>query len=213
MDWTGLFSILLAFFVVAVSPGPATLAVSAFSASHGRKAGAQFGVGLGFGLAFWGIIAATGLGALLQATTHLLVAIKIAGGCYLLWLAYGAARSALRRNADLPNAADVAPSGRWLLRGLILNLSNPKAVVAWMAALAVGLRPDDGLVAVALATGGCAIIGFAIYAAYAVLFSLATIRAGYARLRRWIDGAVAGLFAIAGLALLRSALQRGATKP
>ncbi|NND41677.1 MAG: LysE family translocator, partial [Silicimonas sp.] len=30
----------------------------------------------------------------------------------------------------------------------------------------------------------------------------------YQRLRRWIDGIVAGLFAVAGLALIRSAVSR-----
>ncbi|MEX3017439.1 LysE family translocator [Gymnodinialimonas hymeniacidonis] len=213
MDWASLFSIFLAFFVVAVSPGPATLAVSTVSASHGRAAGAQFGIGLGFGLAFWGIVAATGLGAVLQTTTQLLLAIKIGGGCYLLWLAYSSARAAMRPNTTLVEERGSLPSGRWLLRGLTLNLSNPKAVVAWMAALAVGLRPDDGLAAVAVATCGCAMIGFAIYAAYAALFSLGPIRQVYAQFRRWIDGVVAGLFAIAGLALIRSAFQRGATSP
>ena len=99
IDWTGLASIFFAFFVVAASPGPATLTVSAVSAASGRKSGLIFGTGLSIGLAFWGLVAATGLGAVLQASTHLLVAQKIAGGIYLLWLAFGSARSALRATA------------------------------------------------------------------------------------------------------------------
>jgi len=212
-EWTGLVAIFAAFFVVAVSPGPATLAVSTASAASGRRSGMTFGAGLGLGLAFWGIVAATGLGAILQTTTHLLAALKVAGGLYLLWLAYGSARSAMRGVvAPTPGGEETSPSeGRWFVRGLVLNLSNPKAVVAWMAALSVGLGADDGLGSVAIATFGCMLIGFAIYAAYAAAFSSAAVMRGYARARRWIDGIVAALFALAGFALLRSAFARGPT--
>ena len=214
-EWTGLAAIFAAFFVVAVSPGPATLGVSTVSAGSGRRSGMLFGAGLGLGLAFWGVIAATGLGAVLQTTTHLLTALKIAGGLYLLRLAYGSARSATRKDTVTANdtAAPPATEGRWFIRGLVLNLSNPKAVVAWMAALSVGLGGDDGFATVAVATLGCMVIGFAIYAGYAVAFSLAAVMRRYARLRRWIDGVVAALFSMAGLALLRSAFARGPAVP
>lgn len=49
IDLSSLVPILAAFFIVAVSPGPATLAVSSVSASHGRQAGLLFGLGLGTG--------------------------------------------------------------------------------------------------------------------------------------------------------------------
>lgn len=212
-EWTGLVAIFAAFFGVAVSPGPATLAVTTVSAASGRRSGMRFGAGLGLGLAFWGIVAATGLGAVLQTTRHLLAALKVAGGLYLLWLAYGSARSAMRGNeASSPRGEGTPPAeGRWFIRGLVLNLSNPKAVVAWMAALSVGLGADDGLGSVAIATSGCMVIGFAIYAAYAAAFSSATVMRGYAGARHWIDGIVATLFALAGFALLRSAFARGPT--
>lgn len=215
VDWTGLLTIFGTFFVVAVSPGPATLAVSTISAASGRRNGMIFGTGLAFGLAFWGIVAATGLGAILQTTTQLMVALKIAGGFYLLWLAYGSARAAMRMGKvrDDANETALKSNERWFARGLVLNLSNPKAVVAWMAALSVGLGTDDGLLSLTIATFGCALIGVLIYAAYAVAFSLPSVKQGYAWFRRWIDGMVAALFALASFALIRSALTRASTAP
>ncbi|WP_306118768.1 MULTISPECIES: LysE family translocator [unclassified Roseitalea] len=210
LDWTGLAAIFAAFFVVTVSPGPARLAVSTVSAARGRRNGMMFGCGLGLGLALWGIVAATGLGAVLQTTTHLLAALKVAGGLYLLWLAHGSARSAMRKD-DASSHSDGDPSVNersWFMRGLLLNLSNPKAVVAWMAALSVGLGAESGWGGVAIATGGCIMIGFAIYAAFAAAFSISAVMRCYARARRWIDGIVAALFALAGLALIRSAVSR-----
>lgn len=215
IDWTGLVTIFAAFFVVAASPGPATLAVSTISAASGRRSGMLFGAGLALGLAFWGLVAATGLGAILQTTAHLLVLLKVAGGLYLLFLAFGSACAAMRMGRVGNRADDHAPknSGRWFARGLALNLSNPKAVVAWMAALSVGLGAEDGMLSVVIATLGCALIGLLIYAAYAAAFSLSSVMFGYARFRRGIDGTVAALFAIAGLALLRSAFIRAPATP
>jgi threonine/homoserine/homoserine lactone efflux protein len=211
IDAAGLAGIFAAFFVVAASPGPATLAVCTVSAAEGRRRGLIFGAGLAAGLSFWGAVAATGLGAVLQASTSLLMALKIAGGLYLLWLAYGAARSAMGGPiAATPDGGhfEQSPQRALFARGLVLNLSNPKAVVAWMAALAVGLGPDAGLLSLLVATFGCALIGLLIYAAYAAAFSVSAVMEGYRKARRSVDGLVATLFAVAGLALIRSAFLR-----
>ena len=210
IDWTGLAAIFAAFFIVAASPGPATLALSAVSAASGRKSGMIFGAGLSGGLSFWGLVAATGLGAVLQTSTHLLAALKIAGGIYLLWLAYGSACSALRVAPGKPVLGEIAlPSKKGLLmKGLMLNLSNPKAVVAWMAALSVGLGDKDASINLLLGTLGCAFVGFFVYAAYAAAFSLSVVMKCYLKLRRWVDAVVSALFAIAGLTLIRSAFAK-----
>lgn len=210
IDWMGLASTLAAFFIVAASPGPATLAVSAISAGAGRRSGLIFGSGLAVGLAFWGGVAATGFGAVLQASPRVLITLKVAGGLYLLWVAWGSARSAMRVHNNKPGPDNQMGSRRKRLfaRGLVLNLSNPKAVVAWMAALSVGLGADGSAVHVVVATFGCALIGLLIYAAYAVAFSVSAVMHGYQRFRHWADGMVSALFALAGILLLRSAFTR-----
>ena len=203
LDITSLGTVAAAFFVAAASPGPATIAVATVSMSAGRASGLRFGAGLSLGLAFWGLVAATGLGAALQASSHALAILKVLGGAYLLWLAYGAARSATRPG---PNVE--APRGSGFMRGLFLNLSNPKAVLAWMATLALGLGSGSGVWQVVAATSLCMALGFAIYAGYAFVFSTPGAMGVYGKVRRWIDGAVAGLFALAGLGLIRSAFAR-----
>lgn len=203
--WENLLSVVFAFFVVTVSPGPANIAVTTVAASTGRRNGLLFGAGLSFGLAFWGVVAATGLGAVLQSSLYLLTAVKIFGGLYLMWLAFQSARSAAKKAED---AHDVPVKGRWFTRGLMLNLSNPKAVVAWMAALSMGLGAGDGRARLLVATTVCIALGFANYTGYAIAFSRPRLMTGYKRFRRWVDGMVAGLFAAAGLGLIRSALSR-----
>ena len=123
----------------------------------------------------------------------------------MLWLAFASGRSAFQTTAV---ADDRTRSDRLFRRGLILNLSNPKAVVAWMAALSMGLGESHGALQLGAATGICILIGCLNYACHALAFSLAGVMAGYQRLRRLIDGAVSALFAIAGIGLIRSAVSR-----
>ncbi|MCH9670566.1 MAG: LysE family translocator [Gammaproteobacteria bacterium] len=207
IDLENLVPIALAFFVVTVSPGPANIAVATVAMSAGRRRGLLFGAGLSCGLAFWGIVAATGMGAALQRSVAVLVVLKVLGGLYLLWLAFQSARSALTR-AAVTSEPSADTDGRWFARGLVLNLSNPKAVVAWMAALGMGLGADDSSTDVIAATLLCMALGFVNYAGYAMAFSMAGFMAGYRRMRRSIDAVAASLFAIAGIGLLRSAFSR-----
>ena len=205
LDITSLMTIAVAFFVAAASPGPATIAVATISMKAGRMTGLFFGLGLSVGLAFWGLVAATGLGALLQASSFALSILKLLGGAYLLWLAFNSARSA---NSAAETHASFTAERRNFKRGLLLNLSNPKAVFAWMAVLALGLGDGSNAGHVILATGLCIVLGFLIYATYALIFSTFGAMAIYRRTRRWVEGAVAGLFALAGLGLIRSAFVR-----
>jgi len=202
LEAANLTAIAVAFFVAAASPGPATIAVATVAMSSGRKTGLSFGVGLSVGLAFWGVVAATGLGALLQTSAYALSALKLLGGVYLLWLAIHAGRSA----ANTTEATSKIAMDRFgFKRGLLLNLSNPKAVFAWMAVLAIGLGEGNEAGQVVVATGLCVFLGFLIYAFYALIFSTHGAMQVYRRTRRWIEGVVAGLFALAGLGLIRSA--------
>lgn len=165
----------------------------------------MYGLGLSCGLVFWGLIAARGMGAVLQSSLYVLMVLKVLGGLYLLWLAFVSARSAWQPESG--NTISIQ-SRNWFVKGMLLNISNPKSVVAWMAALSIGLDANDGLGSVIAATSVCVGVGFAVNVLYTILFSMKGIMQGYQRCRRWVSGAVAGLFALAGLGLIRSAFAR-----
>ncbi|PRX11835.1 UNVERIFIED_ORG: threonine/homoserine/homoserine lactone efflux protein [Martelella mediterranea] len=203
-DLASLLPIALAFLIVAVSPGPANIATATLAMRSGRRVAMVFGAGLAVGLSFWGVVAATGMGALLQGSVYFLTGLKILGGAYLLYLAVQSARAAVHGTVAVERFA--GPGGHWFRRGLLLNLSNPKAVLAWMAVLSVGA--EGGGHNMITATLVCMLIGLANYMFYAVAFSLSGVMAGYRRFSRAIEGAVAGLFATAGFGLLRSAVSR-----
>jgi len=195
----------LAFFVIAVSPGPATVSNAAIAMSKGRRISLIYGAGLSCGLIFWGLMAASGMGAVLQSSVYLLTALKILGGLYLLWLALMSGRSALKPTPSVPSSTG---HERWFLRGLVLNMSNPKSVIAWMAALSISVNATADYFTVATATLVCILVGFATNVAYSVLFSINEMMRMYERFRCRIDGVVAALFSLAGFGLIRSAFAR-----
>ena len=205
MDLLPLVSIALAFFIVAVAPGPATISNAVVAMSYGRKVALTYGAGLSFGLAFWGVVAASGLGAIIQSSVHVLMGLKILGGMYLFWLAVQSARAAIHPEGE---EAVATQDENWFLRGLILNASNPKAVVAWMAALSVGLDSNANVHVLITATAICIGIGFAVYVFYSVAFSLGGVMRFYTRVKRAVHGVMAGLLALFGISLLRSAFNR-----
>lgn len=202
IDIYSLLSVGLAFFLVAVSPGPATISNATIAMSHGRKQSFIFGLGLSCGLVFWGIIAATGMGAVLQSSLYVLTALKVIGGLYLLWLAFLSARSAWRYEPE----NRISPCHQnWFLKGLLLNISNPKSVIAWMAALSIGLDANDGIWALVGATVVCILVGFVVNALYTLFFSMTGMMRWYQHFRQRINGVVASFFTLAGFGLIRSA--------
>ena len=205
VDLTTLLAVGVAFWVIAASPGPANISNAAIAMRYGRRASVVYGLGLSVALVFWGVLAATGMGAVLQASVWLLMVLKVLGGCYLLWLAWQSGRAALQPG-DTP-VAEIA-AGRWFWRGVILNLSNPKSVIAWMAALSMGLDPNDTVLSVVVTTLVCVAVAFFNNFSYSLVFSMGGMMAVYRRCRRWIEGASAVLFASGGLALIRSAVSK-----
>ncbi len=193
-----------AFLLSIMSPGPNILAVIGTSMSVGRRSGAALALGVGTGSVCWATMTVAGLSALLAAYAGALTIIKIVGGVYLLWLAYKSFRSAASTHdieAVRPSGPALSPA-RYYLRGFIVQMTNPKAALAWIAIISLGLHADApfwvGLVLV-IGTGALSIT---IHCLYALTFSTTTMVRLYGKARRWIQGALGAFFCIAGIKLL-----------
>ncbi|WP_135505885.1 LysE family translocator [Roseovarius aestuariivivens] len=187
----------VSFAFAAGSPGPATLAVAGIAMARGRRQGVAMALGLAGGLALWGVLAGMALGLLIAHFAPALLALKLIGAAYLFYLAFLSARSAMRSEGEEDSSASVRDESglRMVRRGFLLNVLNPKAVLAWVAALALGA---GNVVTIGL----CAGLGLGIYLFYASVFSLRRVRAAYGRARRAIEIFFAGFFAWAGVRLL-----------
>jgi threonine/homoserine/homoserine lactone efflux protein len=198
--WPQLALVYTAQMLAVASPGPSNLMVMATSMERGRQAGMILGLGVTTGSLTWGVLAAVGVSSFVAAHPGALYAVKILGGLYLLFLAWRSARSALRTEAPPPPA--VASGRRLWLRGYLMHLTNPKAILGWTAIIALGLPPDAPLVLAGAIVVGCGLISLAINQGYALLFSSAAMIAGYRRVRRRAEACLAAFFAFAGFKLL-----------
>ena len=195
-----------AFLIAIASPGPNVLALISTSMSVGRKAGMALALGISFGSLTWALLTAFGLSALLMTYAHALTTIKIIGGIYLFWLAYNAFKSAAPRS-DLTLKALVGgrrtPLG-YAVRGYTVHMTNPKAVLAWVAIIALGLPPEAPLWVGLAIVFGCFGLSIAVHLTYALVFSTPVMSSLYLRARRVIQATLGVFFTFAGLKFLLS---------
>lgn len=196
-----------AYVIAAGSPGPSNMQIMGVAMNHGRRAALLLAAGVVSGSIFWGMMAATGISAVLTRYAEALILLKIFGGLYLLYLAFKAGRAALASDdrAMRTASAGQALSGSALYRrGLLMHLSNPKSVLGWIALVTLGLGADSSWHTLAAILGGCAVLSVTIFCGYALIFSTAPMVRIYRRARRGIEGILALFFGVAGLRLLLS---------
>lgn len=121
--WLGF---LLAAILIAVTPGPGAVASMSAGMRHGYWSALAVILGLQTAILIHLTIVAVGLGALLAASETAFGVVKLIGAAYLLWLGIKKWRAA-------PIAIDAAlpPEQRkgLFLQGLLVNLTNPKAII------------------------------------------------------------------------------------
>ncbi|WP_095153005.1 MULTISPECIES: LysE family translocator [Pseudomonas] len=206
-DYHHLFLVFTAYIVGAASPGPSNMRIMGVAMHQGRQPALLLAAGVISGSIFWGSMAATGVSAVLAQYAQALGVLKTVGGAYLLFLAIKAGRSALTSNERLEKEIAAAPkvSGFSLYqRGLFMHLTNPKALLGWIATMTLGLGPHASPKTVGIILAGCAVLSVTIFCGYAIIFSTAPMIWGYRRARRWIEGTLALVFGAAGVKLMFS---------
>ncbi|MEQ8248331.1 MAG: LysE family translocator [Alphaproteobacteria bacterium] len=206
IDTINLPLILGAAFIATVSPGPATMAIAGTSLALGRKHGLAIASGVTTGSLTWSVGAAAGLSALMFANAWLFEAMRYAGAAYLMWLAFKSARAALAlATVKTPRVAAQSLRNAYT-KGLALHLTNPKAVLFFGALYSIGIPAgaDPGALVVVICAVG--LQSFLLFHGYALLFTVAPVVRGYARLRRWFEVAFALAFGAASLKILTAKL-------
>lgn len=187
------------------SPGPNILSIIATSMSKGRDEGKALAMGVASGSVLWALMTLFGLTALLTLYASAMIVIKVGGAGYLLWLAFKAFRSAASAKEQPMQYANLA-GGRWAYyrRGMIIQMTNPKAALSWIAIMSLGLDATAPLWIGGLIVVGAAAISFVGHWIYAVAFSTAPVVASYRRMRRWIETGLGAFFCFASYKILTS---------
>nr|WP_318272581.1 LysE family translocator [Paracoccus saliphilus] len=192
----GLFVATLA--VAILSPGPGVIAVSQGAFALGRRRALTYGWGLALGASVWCLFALLGLTALFRVAPWTLIAMKMVGGAYLVWVGIKMWRHA----ADpLPDPGSDAP-GMGLWGGMVLNLSNPKPALFYSAVLLsifpalLSAADKVSIYAVALS------VELFFYTALASLMALPWLRRRYYGAKFWIDRGAGLAIGLLGLSLV-----------
>ena len=188
-------------FTIAAAVGPISLLVIRRTIAPGRLYGLVSGFGVATADATYGAIAAFGLAAITDVLVNARVALGLAGGVFLLGLAWQTIRS------SPTEAATPAPTGRRGYAGaylsiLALTMANPMTILSF-GALFAGLGVTTG------ATGGAASVVVGVLLGSATWWVVLTTVVGRLRGRMtssWIQrinigsGVLIGAFALVAIA-------------
>lgn len=199
-------TVALVHIIALMSPGPDFFFVSQTAASRSRREAMMGVVGISLGVMVWAGVALLGLNLILQKMAWLHQIIMVGGGLYLCWMGWQLLRSARNQNAQTTPAEEVkvelAKPGRSFIRGLLTNLSNPKAVIYFGSVFSLFVGEDVGAGArwglFTLITAET----FIWFSLVAIIFALPAMRRGYQKMAKWIDGLAGVLFTGFGLHLI-----------
>lgn len=151
-------------FAAMASPGPDVVQIIRLGARSTRAA-VWAAIGSTTGLVVWTVASLAGLTALISAHPVILVALQVAGGGYLLWMAFSAISGGIKErrapatvvgtDKSAPQPRGFTPDGIIKLgtayrMGLVSDLSNPKVVIFFGAIFANFIDPGMGFGANAL---------------------------------------------------------------
>ena len=159
--------------LLALSPGPDNVFVLLHSAVHGRKAGLLVVLGLCSGLLFHTAAVALGLAAVFAASVAAFTALKLLGAGYLLYLAWGAWNAPIGIS-DTAQQEAMTPLQTYL-RGVMMNITNPKVAIFFLAFLPQFADPAKGSMALQIVQLG----GVFMLAALLTFSAVAWFAAGF----------------------------------
>lgn len=148
------FLALLAFaFVSSITPGPNNFMLLASGVNFGFRRSLPHMLGIGAGFVALLLAVGFGLGAVLTAYPQLHLALKIAGGAYLLYLAW---RIAMSRSMSARE--DEAARPMTFLEATAFQWVNPKAWVMALTAMAIYTSPEAPFATVILVAAAFGIV-------------------------------------------------------
>ncbi len=174
--------ILLTFFATAVllalAPGPDNIFVLTQASVHGARAGLAITCGLCSGLIGHTLAVAFGVAVIFQTSLLAFTLLKYLGAAYLVYLAWQALRS--HSTNPVLQERPAVPLRKLYLRGIIMNLTNPKVTVFFLALLPQFTDPNHGQPAIQmLLLGGLFIL--------ATILVFATIALLAGSLGQWLN--------------------------
>ncbi|SOD11633.1 Threonine/homoserine/homoserine lactone efflux protein [Fibrobacter sp. UWB16] len=135
----------IAALVIGIAPGPDNLFVLAQSATYGARLGFCIILGLCTGIAIHTCLLVAGVSALIAASPTAFFVIQCLGAAYLLHLAYksfGVKAGVVKMDGDSRSGLGMTSARSLYMRGIIMNLTNPKVILFVLSLIPPAVRLD-----------------------------------------------------------------------
>jgi len=165
--------------VLALVPGPDNVFVLTQSAVQGKGAGLAVVMGLCTGLIGHSTAVALGVAAIFQTSALAFTVLKYIGAAYLVYLAWQMFRAPVE-NIGGASGGIATDYGKLYLRGIIMNTTNPKVSIFFLAFLPQFTDPERGSVTIQILLLGGIFIGATI-----IVFGGIAVLAGF--LGEWLN--------------------------
>ncbi|MEH6710815.1 MAG: LysE family translocator [Paraglaciecola polaris] len=139
-----LLSFSLAALLLSLSPGPSNLYIMARSISQGQQAGIAAAGGMAVGSFVYVLATAFGLAAIFIYSPLAFMFLKLAGAAYLLYLGWLYLFS--NKHDDSKPRVTLMPIPRIFAQSIVVELTNPKTALFFIAFLPQFIKPESGAV-------------------------------------------------------------------
>lgn len=201
MDWTIVFISVFAIFIPALMlPGPDFVAVVKSSMTRGTSAGLLTTIGVTIGLGFYASLSLLGLSAILIEYQWLAWLVRICGGLYLAYL--GLVLILSKPASFNIDDAGLDNRGNPVLFGLLVTLTNPKAIVLFASVFATAVTdamPLWGMASMIALVMASALIW---YSTVSLFMSSRPVISRFQNARHWVERAAGVCFVAIGCKIL-----------
>ena len=134
LDFSQLLPFSLASAIIILSPGADSFVLLRISHSRGVKDGMAALWGINLGNTTQALLMISGVGLVVSKIAVAILVLKVLGGIYMAYLAFMAARAALKPSMpDLSAEGARVKKGSPFMQGLISNITNPKPLLFYLA--------------------------------------------------------------------------------
>ena len=164
--------------ILALVPGPDNIFVLTQSALYGKASGLWVTLGLCTGLIVHTTAVALGVAVIFQVSAVAFYLLKIVGVCYLLYLAWHAFRASATQIQSGKSRG--LTFSRLYRRGIIMNVTNPKVSIFFLAFLPQFADPERGALTLQII-----MLGFIFIISTVLIFGSVALLAG--ALGEWLN--------------------------
>jgi len=197
---------LAAWSLAALSPGPAVMCSMAQSTRYGFRSSLVGIAGIQVASSIFFVCIALGLGTLLATASTAFTVLRVIGAIYLFYLGVRLIISSFRRSVmSVQSESSVAGHGSLFLQGLLIQLTNPKALIFVSALVPQFIEPHRSIpLQLLILLCATVVIDMIVLSSYAYVARKGVQSFQMSRLSRWLERAFGAALVLFGIRLLAS---------